>query len=43
MALFNLRVALLRWISVAVLVGLFLVLAILWPRTHYLPAQQVTF
>ena len=43
MALFNLRVALLRRISVAVLVGLFLVLAVLWPRTHYLPAQKLPF
>ena len=43
MALFNLRVALLRRISVTVLVGLFLVLAVLWPRTHYLPAQQLPF
>ena len=43
MALFNLRSVLLRRISVAVLVGLFLVLAALWPRSHYLPAQQLPF
>lgn len=43
MALFNLRVALLRCIPVVMLVGLFLLLAILWPRAHYLPAQQLPF
>ena len=43
MALFNSRSVLLRRILVAVLVGLFLFLAVLWPRTHYLPIHQLPF
>ena len=42
MALFNSRFALLRWTPV-LLVGLVLLTAILWPRTDYLPVQQLPF
>ena len=43
MALFNSRFALLRWTPVLLLVGLVLLTAILWPRTDYLPVQQLPF